>query len=69
MNSQIFGLRIAGLIFGLMALGQLTRVLLNIEVLIAGHPIPLWPSAAAVLVLACLSFWLWRLSFSKPHGT
>ena len=68
MNSQLLGLRVAGLIFGLMSLGQLIRALSGIEVVVAGVVIPVGLSVAAFVVLAGLSFWLWRLSFSKPHG-
>ena len=63
MNSQVLGLRVSGTIFGLMALGQLMRFVLGIEVLISGFSIPFWPSLAACAVLAGLCFWLWRVSF------
>lgn len=62
MNSQIIGLRVAGAVFGLLCTGQLLRLLIRPEVLIAGHRLPLWPSALAFLVMGSLSFWMWRLS-------
>ncbi len=62
MNSQIRGLRVAGTIFGLMSLAQLARLIIQPDVLIAGHSVPLWPSALAMVVLAGLSLWLWRLA-------
>ena len=62
MDSRILGLRISGVIFALMSLGQLSRALLRIEVVIAGYVVPFWPSLVAFFVLACLSFWLWRVS-------
>jgi hypothetical protein len=62
MNSQILGLRVASIIFGLMSLAQLLRLLIQPEVLVAGNRLPLWPSAFAFVVLGGLSIWLWKLS-------
>lgn len=67
MNSQIVGLRIAGTIFGLMCLGQLIRLLTHTEIVIQGHPVPLWPSAIGVLIAGSLSIWLWKLSKSSTE--
>ena len=62
MNSQILGLRVAGVIFGLMCLAQLLRLAMNPEVLVAGHQVPLWPSGLALVVLGGMSLWMWKLS-------
>jgi len=62
MNSQITGLRVASAAFGLMALAQLVRLVIRPEVLVAGHPMPLWPSALAVIILGGLSLWMWKLA-------
>ena len=62
MNSQIVGLRIAGTIFGLMCLGQLLRLVTRAEIVVQGHPVPLWASAIGVLIAGALSIWLWKLS-------
>lgn len=62
MNPQILGLRVAGAIFGVMSLLQLTRLLFRWKIVVAGVHLPLWPSVFACLILACLSVWLWRLS-------
>jgi hypothetical protein len=62
MNSQILGLRVAGTIFGLACLIQLLRLVTRAEVSIAGHQVPLWPSALAVVIAAGLSLWMWKLS-------
>jgi hypothetical protein len=67
MNSQILGLRVAGTLFGLGCLGQLLRLVARVEVLVAGHQVPLWPSAIAVVIAGGLSVWLWKLS--KPATT
>lgn len=44
MNSQILGLRVAGTVFGLMALAQMLRLVIRPDVLVAGHAMPLWPN-------------------------
>jgi hypothetical protein len=62
MNSQMMGLRVAGIVFGLLCLAQLTRLVIRPEVLVAGHQLPLWPSGIAVVILAGLSLWMWKLS-------
>jgi hypothetical protein len=63
MNSRILGLRVAGFIFGLVCLAQLLRLLTQVEVLVATHPLPLWPNAVAFVVAAGLCVWMWRLSY------
>jgi hypothetical protein len=62
MKSQIIGLRVAGTIFGLMTLAQLARLVIRPEIMMAGHPFPLWPSAIAVIILGALSAWMWELT-------
>jgi hypothetical protein len=62
MGSQILGLRVASIVFGLMSIGQLSRLIIRPEVLMAGYLIPLWPSALAFVILGGLSLWLWKLS-------
>ena len=61
MNSQIFGLQVASIIFGLMSLAQLARMVIRPEVLVAGYRMPLWPSALAFVIMGGLSIWLWKL--------
>ena len=63
MSSQTVGLRLAGVIFGLVALAQLLRLITQVEVLVAGRALPLWPNAVAFVFAAGLSFWMWRLSY------
>jgi hypothetical protein len=62
MNSQILGLRVASIVFGLMSLAQLLRLVIQPDVLVAGYRMPLWPSALALLALGGLAVWLWMLS-------
>ena len=52
----------AGAIFGLMSLAQLVRLLIRPDVLVAGYPMPLWPSALAFIILGGLSLWMWNLA-------
>lgn len=47
-----------------MAVAQLGRLAMRPEVIVAGHPLPLWPSMVAVIVLGGLSVWLWKLTRS-----
>jgi len=67
MNSPILGLRVASIIFGLMNLAQLLRLVIQPEVVVAGHQIPLWPSMLAFVLFGGLSIWLWKLSRSAPR--
>lgn len=67
MNSQIQGLRVAGIIFGLMCLAQLLRLVIRPEVLVAGHQVPVWPSGLALLILGGLSLWMWKLSRTRTQ--
>lgn len=65
MNSQITGLRVAGVLFGLLALAQLMRLIIRPEVLVAGHAMPLWPSMLALAILGGMCFWMWKLTRMK----
>jgi hypothetical protein len=65
MSSMIRGLRVASTVFALVCLAQLLRVLFKLEVVVGGHRIPLWASAAVMVFTGCLSLWLWALSRNK----
>jgi|WetSurSiteA1Bulk_404760.scaffolds.fasta_scaffold193230_1 hypothetical protein len=65
MKSQILGLRVACIIFGFLSIAQLARLIINPEILIVGYRLPLWPSALAVVILAGLCLWLFKLSRLK----
>jgi len=62
MNSQITGLRVASVVFGLMALAQVVRLVIRPEVQVSGWTMPLWPSALAFIFLGGLSLWMWKLA-------
>ncbi|WP_218192560.1 hypothetical protein [Pseudomonas sp. Irchel s3h17] len=63
MKSPIIGLRVAGVVFALMALAQLVRLIVRPEILVAGYLMPLWPSALAFVLLCVLSAWMWSLGY------
>ena len=67
MNSQATGLRVASVVFGLIAIAQFLRVIIRPEVLVAGQPLPLWPSVLAVVLLGGLSLWMWKLAGGRRH--
>ena len=62
MSPQITGLRVASVVFGLMAIAQEVRLVIRPEVLVGGHLMPLWPSVLAFPFLGGLSLWMWILS-------
>ena len=62
MSSQITGLRVASVVFGLIAIGQLMRLVMRPEVLVAGSPMPIWPSVLAFIIMGALSLWMWTLT-------
>jgi hypothetical protein len=62
MNSQTTGLRVASVVFGLMAIAQLVRLLIRPDVIVEGYSMPLWPSVLALIILGGLSFWMWKLA-------
>jgi hypothetical protein len=66
MNSQSFGLRVAGLIFGLMCLVHIYRLLFShFTIQIGSHQLPLTGSVIAAIVTGLLSIWMFRLSASR----
>lgn len=62
MKSQILGLRTSCIIFGLMAIAQLGRLIIQPDIKAAGYTIPLWLSGVAFVFFSGMSLWMWRLS-------
>jgi hypothetical protein len=62
MASQRTGLLVASIVFALVCLAQVARLAIRPEIMVAGHLLPLWPSAIAAIVTGSLSYWLWRLA-------
>ncbi len=65
MNAQILGLRVAGVVFGIISIAQLVRLLFfsRVQVLVAGYEMPLWPNAVAFVIMGALCIWMWKLSY------
>jgi hypothetical protein len=55
-------MRVAGTVFGLMALGHVLRLVTKAEVLIGGWALPPWASLLGALIGGGLSVWRWRWS-------
>ena len=62
MNPRILGLRVAGIVFGLIALAQLGRIVARPEILVNGHVLLLWPSVVAMIAAGGLAIWCLKLS-------
>jgi hypothetical protein len=65
MKSQILGLRVAGIFFGLVCIGHALRLVTRIDVVVAGWQVPLWMTAVGFLLAGALSVWMWKLSASR----
>jgi hypothetical protein len=53
-------LKVAGIIFLLMSIMHLLRLLLKIEVTMAGFTVPLWFSVFGFLIALLLSLWMFK---------
>jgi hypothetical protein len=69
MKSQIVGLRVASAIFGLVCAGHVLRVVTRVDVLVAGHALPLWANVVGAVISGALSFWMCRLSALRANGS
>ena len=65
MNAQATGLRVAALVFALVAIGHLWRLFAKAQVVIGTTQIPMWISVAGLVVAGTLSIWMWRLSSAR----
>lgn len=61
MNDKRY-LVISGVIFGLAAVGQLVRLILQMPVHIGTLNVPVWPSAIGFLVALAMCLWAIRLA-------
>jgi hypothetical protein len=62
MSSRVMGLRVAGTIFGVVAIAHIWRLVTHSAVLIAGNPVPSSVSVVGAIVAGALSIWMWRLA-------
>ena len=51
---------VSGVVFGLMALGQVARAAIQVPVQVGGTSIPIWISWVAVVVTGSLCVWAFR---------
>lgn len=57
--------QVSGAFFGLLAIFQLTRLLLRWPVTVAGFEVPLWPSAVASVILFSFAIWGFRAAAGR----
>ncbi|HZR79234.1 MAG TPA: hypothetical protein VFA58_08495 [Chthoniobacterales bacterium] len=62
MNSQRTGLRVAAVLFGLVAIAHILRLFKHAKINIASHVIPMEASWIFIIVFGLLCFWMWKLS-------
>ena len=65
MNAKNIWLRIAGTIFGIVAIVNLLRIVTGVPVLIGCWSLPVWSNWMDLLATGFLCFWLWRLSLTS----
>jgi hypothetical protein len=70
MQQAMLGLRLAGLIFGLVSLAHYARFLARWEIWIDRYEVGIDASLVAGTVTAGLAFWLWKLAadLARPPG-
>ena len=61
-------LKVAGVIFLLMAIMHLLRIILKIEVTIAGIVLPIWGSVFGFVIPLLLSVWMFRSVKAQSEG-
>lgn len=61
-DKRVLGLRVAAAIFAVVAVAHSVRFVTGFGIVIAGHAVPEWASAVAVIAAGGLSAWLWKLS-------
>jgi hypothetical protein len=64
-NSKILGLRVAGSIFGIVAVLHLLRVVTRVPMVIAGLLLPIWVNVMGFAGSGLICMWLWLLSVSR----
>jgi hypothetical protein len=67
--SQHLFLPIAGVVFGLIALGHLLRLVFGVSLVVYGISVPMWASGIAVVVMGYLASEGFRLARKSPSST
>ena len=68
MSQHVFSI-VAGVVFGLIALGHLLRLVFAISFVVYGISLPLWASVIAAVVMGYLAYEGFRLARKSPSGT
>ena len=68
MKSQIVGLKVASIIFMVMALVHVSRLFFHWTVAVGGREFGIWPSMVVALVALVLSIWMGSLACSACHS-
>jgi hypothetical protein len=68
MKTKDIAMRMAGTIFGIVALIHLLRIITGASVVIAGFSLPLWFSVMGFLATGCLCIWLWLIPVSRDRN-
>jgi len=65
MNSKNLLLRLAGTIFGIVAVFHLLRVVIGVSVIISGWELPIWVNVLGFVATAILCGCMWWASYRK----
>jgi hypothetical protein len=65
MSQHAFEL-VAGVVFGLIALGHILRVIFGVPFVVYGISIPMWASGLAVVIMGYLAYEGFRLARKSP---
>jgi hypothetical protein len=68
MSQHVFSL-VAGVVFGLIALGHALRIVFNLSFVVQGISIPMSASGLAVVVMAYLAYQAFGLARKPASGT
>ncbi|MBI2511780.1 MAG: hypothetical protein HYV96_07375 [Opitutae bacterium] len=67
LHSRALALRVVTVLAGLFVLAHFGRLLLQLEIRIAGHAVPLWLSLVAMVIGGAFAWWLGSLAFRKDE--
>ena len=67
MSQRTFSL-IAGVVFGLIALGHVLRIVFGWSLAVQDFPVPMWASWIAALIMGYLAYEGFRLARKSPSG-
>ncbi len=62
MHSSFVALRVAAVFFALACLAHVIRLMASVEIVVAGHAVPLAASLVAMVITAALAGWMWIAS-------